>query len=141
MDLQGNPWIRQLSFSSSDFIRSNNPVYSFPKNGLSVRCLKNTMPQVSTSSISNVTQSSAMIFGEVLSDGGEWNAIRGFCYATVSNPTILNDTTMNGTGLGIFSGTLQTLTPSTTYYVRAYATNSLGTSYGNEVSFTTDSLS
>jgi uncharacterized protein (TIGR02145 family) len=137
MDLQGNPWIRQLSFSSSDFIRSNNPVYSFPKNGLSVRCLKNTMPQVSTSSISNVTQSSAMISGEVLSDGGEWNAIRGFCYATVTNPTILNDTTMNGTGLGIFSGTFQNLTPSTTYYVRAYATISAGTAYGNEISLST----
>ena len=47
---------------------------------------------------------------------------------------------MNGTGTGVYSGTLQNLTPLTTYYVRAYATNSLGTSYGNEVVFTSDSL-
>ena len=47
---------------------------------------------------------------------------------------------MNGTGTGVYSGTLQNLNPLTTYYFRAYATNSVGTSYGNEVSFTTSSL-
>ena len=77
-----------------------------------------------------------MVTGEVISEGDQ-NTIRGFCYSTISNPTISNDTTMNGTGIGVYSDTLQNLTPSTTYYVRAYATNSVGTSYGTELSFTT----
>jgi hypothetical protein len=58
-------------------------------------------------------------------------------YGTVQNPTTANSTTSNGTGTGAFTSTLSGLTASTLYYVRAYATNSVGTSYGNEVSFTT----
>jgi uncharacterized protein (TIGR02145 family) len=105
--------------------------------GFSVRCLKNNLPQVNTTSVTNVTPSTASVTGEVISDGGDQNTIRGFCYSTTSNPTISNDITFNGTGFGVYSDTLQNLTPLTTYYVRAYATNSVGTSYGNEVSFTT----
>jgi uncharacterized protein (TIGR02145 family) len=131
-----NAWSRYLYNNYSTIIRSNdNRAY-----GLSVRCLKNTLPQVNTVSVTNVTPSTALVTGEVTSEGDQ-NTTRGFCYSTTSNPTVSNDTTMNGTGLGVYSGTLQNLTPSTTYYVRAYATNSLGTSYGNELSFTTDSTS
>ena len=108
--------------------------------GFSVRCLKKSLPQVNTTSITNVTPSTALVTGEVISDGGDQNTTRGFCYSTISNPTVSNDTTINGNGLGVFSGTLMNLTPLTTYYIRAYATNSLGTSYGSELSFTTDSL-
>jgi hypothetical protein len=107
--------------------------------GFSVRCLKNTLPQVNTTSVTNVTPSTALVTGEVISEGDQ-NTTRGFCYSTTSNPTLSNDTTMNGTGIGVYSGTLQNLTPSTTYYVRAYATNSVGTSYGSELNFMTDSI-
>ena len=107
--------------------------------GFSVRCLKNSLPQVNTNSVTNVTHSLALVNGEVISEGDQ-NTVRGFCYSTTSNPTISNDTMVNGTGLGIYSGTLKNLTPLTTYYVRAYATNSLGTSYGTGLSLTTDSL-
>jgi uncharacterized protein (TIGR02145 family) len=58
-------------------------------------------------------------------------------YATTSNPTLSNTVLTIGSGEGSFSGTLTGLTPNSTYYVRAYATNSSGTAYGNEVSFTT----
>ena len=109
------------------------------QDGFSVRCLKNTLPQINTSSVTGVTHFSAFVTGEVISEGDQ-NTTRGFCYSTTPNTTISNDTTMNGTGIGVYSDTLQNLTPLTTYYVRAYATNSVGTSYGNEVSFTTDSL-
>jgi len=109
------------------------------RHAFSVRCLKNTLPQVNTNSVTNVTHSTALVNGEVISEGDQ-NTIRGFCYSTTSNPTISNDTTVNGTGLGIYSGTLQNLTPLTTYYIRAYATNSIGTSYGTGLSLTTDSL-
>jgi uncharacterized protein (TIGR02145 family) len=107
--------------------------------GVSVRCLKNTLPQVNTTSVTNVTTSTAIVTGAVISEGDQ-NTVRGFCYSTISNPTISNDTTMNGTGLGVYTGTLMNLTPLTTYYVRAYAANSVGTSYGSELIFTTDSI-
>ena len=130
------PMYRKMDNGASTIFSSN----FFFDAGFSVRCLKNTHPQVNTTSITNVTPSSALAIGEVISDGGDQNTIRGFCYSTTSNPTISNDTTMNGTGTGVYSGTLQNLNPSTTYYIRAYATNSMGTSYGNEVSFTTSVL-
>ena len=58
----------------------------------------------------------------------------------MSNPTIENNTgfTTNGTGKGIFESSMNNLTPYTKYYVRAYATNSAGTGYGEEVSFQTE---
>jgi uncharacterized protein (TIGR02145 family) len=62
---------------------------------------------------------------------------RGVVYGTAQNPTTANSTTSDGTGTGTFTSTLTGLTASTLYYVRAYATNSVGTAYGNEVSFTT----
>jgi uncharacterized protein (TIGR02145 family) len=124
---------RGLLYNYADAFRAND----YLRYGFSVRCLKNTLPQVNTTSVTNVTPSTALVTGEVISDGGDQNTTRGFCYSTTSNPTISNDTTINGTGLGVYSGTLQNLNPSTTYYVRAYATNSFGTSYGNEFDFTT----
>jgi uncharacterized protein (TIGR02145 family) len=129
-------WVRNLHYLDT---RAHRNQYGMTW-GFSVRCLKNTLPQVNTTSATNVTPSTALVTGEVISDGGDQNTTRGFCYSTTTNPSVSNDTTMNGTGLGVYSGTLQNLTPSTSYYVRAYATNSVGTSYGNEVSFTTDSL-
>ena len=115
------------------------PNHTYNSFGMSVRCLKNTLPQVNTTSVTNVTPSFALVTGEVISEGDQ-NTTRGFCYSTTSNPTITNNTTVCGTGLGVYSDTLQNLTPLTTYYFRAYATNSFGTSYGTELSFTTDSL-
>jgi uncharacterized protein (TIGR02145 family) len=129
----GSAWTRLLDFNDALAFRYNGT----PRGGFSVRCLKNTLPQVTTTSVTIITSSTALVTGEVISEGDQ-NTIRGFCYSTTSNPTISNDTTMNGTGLGVYSGTLVNLSPSTTYYVRAYATNSMGTSYGNEVSFTTN---
>jgi uncharacterized protein (TIGR02145 family) len=131
-----NGWFRNLSNGSSIIYNGNNATNP---HGFSIRCLKNTLPQVNTTSVTYVTHSSALVNGEVISEGDQ-NTVRGFCYSTTSNPTISNDTTMNGTGLGVYSDTLLNLAPSTTYYVRSYAMNSLGTSYGNEVSFTTSSI-
>jgi hypothetical protein len=133
--LLGFAWSRVLVNMSTTVDRGR---YGVHRVGYSVRCLKNTLPQVNTSSVTNVTPSTALVTGEVITDGGDQNTIRGFCYSTTSNPTVSNDTTMNGTGLGVYSGTLQNLTPLTIFYVRAYATNSLGTSYGNAMSFTTN---
>ena len=79
--------------------------------------------------------------GVITSDGGQEVTIRGICWSTSPNPTLLNDTTINGNGTGNFSSIIDRLEGNTTYYIKSYATNSNGTGYGEEFSFTTPSLS
>ncbi len=96
------------------------------------------LPQVSTSPITNnVVSGTPTTGGNVTSDGGSMVSARGVVYGTSSNPTLSNNFTSNGTGTGSFTSVLSGLSPVTTYYVRAYATNGVGTSYGNEFVFTT----
>ena len=92
---------------------------------------------LTTLSIGSITSTSAVSGGVITSDGGTPITQRGICWSTSSNPTTANSTTNDGSGTGSFSSDLSGLTAYTTYYVRAYATNSAGTAYGNEVSFTT----
>ena len=92
---------------------------------------------LTTSVASSVTTSSANTGGEVADNpSGQAVTSRGVCWSTTSNPTTLNDTTINGLGIGAFSAELTSLTTNTTYHVRSYATNLAGTSYGLDVSFT-----
>jgi len=95
------------------------------------------LPQVTTSPIIIITSSGAKTGGNVSSDGGSQVTARGVVYGTTVNPTLSNSFTTNGTGTGLFTSVLTGLSPLTTYYFRAYATNSVGTSYGNELDFTT----
>ncbi len=97
----------------------------------------NTAPTVTTHVISNIGTSAATCGGNVISDGGATVTARGVCWSTSQNPTINNSHTTNGTGTGNFSSNITGLTPNTTYYVRAYATNSVGTSYGEQKYLTT----
>lgn len=78
--------------------------------------------------------------GTVTSDGGATVTARGVCWNTTANPTVANSRTTNGTGTGTFTSNMTSLTVNTTYHVRAYATNSAGTSYGADLTFTTDPL-
>jgi hypothetical protein len=96
-----------------------------------------TIPAVSTNTVSSVTASTAISGGNVTSDGGAMVTERGVCWSTSQNPTIANDKTTDGSGTGSFVSNISGLYGNTTYFVRAYATNSEGTSYGNQVSFTT----
>jgi uncharacterized protein (TIGR02145 family) len=119
--------------------------YSSKSSGFSVRCLKNqgsqnSLPIVTTLTVSAITSTSAISGGEVTSDGGDPVNARGVCWSTTQNPNIANSLTTNGTGNGIFTSNLTGLYPNLTYYVRAYATNSEGTAYGNELSFSTQFL-
>jgi hypothetical protein len=101
-----------------------------------------TMPTLSsTSVISNITQTTATSGGTISDDGGSAITMRGVCWSTSTNPTISNSKTTDGTGTGSFTSNLTGLTAGVTYYVRAYATNSLGTVYGNSEQFTTDAAS
>lgn len=94
-------------------------------------------PSVTTGSASLVDVSTATVSGTVTDDNGASVTARGICYNTTGSPTTSDSTEASGTGEGAFSGDLTGLTPDTTYYAKAYATNSEGTSYGVEVSFTT----
>ena len=101
-----------------------------------------TYPTVTTDNVSNVTCYSATCGGNITSDGGADVIARGVCWSTSPNPTIADNHTMDGTGIGNFTSSITTyLTPNTTYYVRAYATNSVGTVYGEQRSFTTTAAS
>jgi hypothetical protein len=93
---------------------------------------------VTNDTASSITIESAILTGTVINDGGAAVTSRGICWSTTVNPTVsLITKTINGTGIGSFSSIISNLTPSTTYYARAYATNNAGTAYGNEVVFTT----
>jgi hypothetical protein len=95
------------------------------------------LPTVTTTAITNLTIFTASSGGTISNDGGTAINARGVCWNTATNPTIANNITTNGTGAGNYPSSITGLLPSTTYYVRAYATNSVGTAYGNVVSFTT----
>jgi uncharacterized protein (TIGR02145 family) len=92
---------------------------------------------LTTIAISSITSTTALSGGNITSDGGANVTARGVCWATTTAPTIAGSNTSDGTGSGAFASSLTGLTPGTTYYVRAYATNSAGTAYGNEVTFKT----
>ncbi|PKD18799.1 hypothetical protein APR41_17480, partial [Salegentibacter salinarum] len=99
-----------------------------------------TLPSVATSLVSTITATGATLSSEVTSDGGESVTERGFVYATSASPTTADNKVKVGTGTGAFSQALTGLTAETTYYVRAYAINSEGTSYGSEEIFTTPAI-
>ncbi len=94
-----------------------------------------SMAVLTTTAVSNITQTTAVSGGTISYQGASAITARGICWSTGQNPTIANSFTSNGTGVGTFTSNLTGLTAGTTYYVRAYATNASGTSYGNEVSF------
>jgi hypothetical protein len=96
-----------------------------------------TIPTVTTSSITNITNSIATSGGDVTYDGGATVTSRGVCWSILEYPTTLDNHSYDGSGTGSFVSSLIGLTPETIYFVRAYATNSEGTSYGNQLSFTT----
>jgi len=98
-----------------------------------------SLPTVTTSALTGVTATSATGGGNVSSDGGAPVTARGVCWSTSPNPTLSHQHTTNGTGTGSFTSTLTGLTANTTYHVRAYATNAVGTAYGSDVTFTTPS--
>lgn len=98
-----------------------------------------SLPAVTTAPIDTdyISTTSAFSGGVVLNDGGGAVVARGVCWNTTGAPTVDDAKTIDGNGTGSFISTLTNLTPGVRYYVRAYATNSAGTAYGNEISFTT----
>lgn len=100
-----------------------------------------TLPVLTTTNASNISLIGASTGGNITSNGGADITARGVVWSTTQNPTIsLTTKTNDGVGVGTYTSNIASLTPNTTYYVRAYATNSVGTSYGNEINFTTASI-
>ncbi|MEX0934386.1 MAG: glycine-rich domain-containing protein, partial [Candidatus Saccharimonadales bacterium] len=96
------------------------------------------LPLVTTDPITDIEPDSASTGGNVVDDGGSTVTARGIVYDTSPGPTLNDNHIRRGAGTGSFNVNLTNLQPETTYYVRAYATNSFGTSYGNERVFETD---
>lgn len=94
---------------------------------------------LSTTSVAptDITPVSAISGGNITNDGGRPITARGVCWNTTGTPTIADSKTTDGTGTGSFTSLLSVLAPNTTYKARAYATNNVGTAYGNEITFTT----
>ncbi|MBP5723460.1 MAG: hypothetical protein J6X18_07820, partial [Bacteroidales bacterium] len=96
-----------------------------------------TAPTVATTTATNVSYTSVTLGGNVTNENGATVTERGVCYSTSTNPTISNSKKAVGSGTGSFSIKITELNKNVTYYARAYAINSKGTSYGSVVSFTT----
>ncbi len=94
-------------------------------------------PSITTTAASSIAATSATSGGNVTSIGGSNVSAKGVCWSTSPNPTTANSKTTDGSGSGSFTSSITSLTSNTTYYVRAYATNTSGTAYGEEISFTT----
>jgi len=96
---------------------------------------------ISTDAVIEIISTTAKSGGNISADGGATVTARGVIWATSQNPTIaLSTKTNNGTGTGAFTSALNSLAANSTYYVRAYATNSAGTAYGNEATFKTSTV-
>ncbi len=93
-------------------------------------------PSVTTDPVVQTISTEATSGGNVTSDGGDAVTAYGVCWSTTTAPTTGDFTTLDGSGIGTFISSITSLTPGTTYYVRAYATNGIGTAYGNEIIFT-----
>jgi len=113
---------------------AGNTVYgteqSFTTNPPSIAAL-------TTVAASNILSTKATTGGNISDSGGIIISAKGVCWNTTGSPTTANSKTNDGFGGANFSSLITGLTPSTTYYVRAYATNAIGTAYGNEITFTT----
>ncbi len=120
---QSNGTVLQIPLNTIDSI-----TYTIPNPG--------NLATLTTTTVSSINETTAISGGNITNDGGSLITQRGICYSTSPSPTTANTTIISGSGTGSFTSNLTGLSASTTYYVRAYATNSAGTAYGNEVSFT-----
>jgi len=90
------------------------------------------LPTLTTTALTAVTSTTASGGGNITNDGGSAVTARGVCWSSSQNPTIINAKTTDATGSGVFTSSITGLTANTIYYVKAYATNAIGTSYGSE---------
>ncbi len=125
----------QNTATGINFVNKNGKIVIYPaltKNGQELFTIS-----ISTTAVFSITNSTAISGGNITPDGGGVIISRGVCWAKTANPTTANSKTTDGSGSGSFTSSITGLAAGTTYYVRAYLASSLGTSYGNQVTFTT----
>lgn len=128
----------QFLYNDRSNIYGENNVWGL---GLSVRCVLDQIddfPVLTTTPISSVTGTTAVSGGKITYEGRSKVVARGVCWSTSEHPSINDSITVDGSGSGSFVSSISGLLPGTIYYFRAYATNNIGTSYGNEFRDTTD---
>ena len=135
--------IENLTPNTTYYIRpfAQNSTGFYYGGELMVNTLEQFLPDIVTVDTIAVLSTTVQIEGHVLNDGGAPIVYRGFCWSLLPDPTIANDTVINIGSTGLYSSSIDQLDPETTYYIRAYGTNSVGTSYGNSIVVTTDSIS
>lgn len=121
---------RVYSYNSA----GNSPIYS---NEIIIASYG--LPVLNTTPITALTVTSSISTGgNITNDSGLKVSSRGVAWSTIANPTIsLSTKTSDGSGTGAYASTITSLLPDTTYYIRAYATNSKGTAYGDEIIYKT----
>ena len=108
--------------------------------GEEIEVSTHTLATVSTITPSDITYNSAILKGNVTADGGTTVTERGVCWSTSTSPTVSDNKQSVGNGIGTIKVTVTGLNDGVTYYVRAYAINSVGTNYGKQLSFTTTTI-
>jgi hypothetical protein len=124
----GTSWSETYSMANYDIFMTRANFGMIPPAGPAV---------VTTTAPTGITTTTATSGGNVLNEGTSPVTSRGVCWNTSGNPTVSDPKTINGNGLGVFTSNITGLTGSTIYHVRTYATNTSGTSYGNDIQFTT----
>ena len=134
--------ITQLTPSTLYYVRAyaTNSEGTAYGNQLTFTTIEYSIPEITTSAVTGITQTTAVSGGTITNNGGLEIIVKGVCWSTGPNPTISDQKTSDGGGTGAFISNITGLTGNTTYYIRAYATNSEGTGYGQELSFKTSSL-
>lgn len=136
----GATYIYDVNFSSPTTLRLASPSHALYVHDIIIGSYGGgavTLAVLSTTVASSITDVSAVSGGNITSDGGAVVTARGVVWNTSANPTLSNSFSTDGNGIGSFTSNLSGLTASTIYYYRAYATNSQGTAYGEEYSFST----
>ena len=132
--------LAQNTFGQSimNLYMNDGSVYQYPVNDIdSITYTLAALPTVITNYVNGTSNNSTIAFGNVTANGGMSITTRGFCWSLTPNPNLTGNYVFAGTGTGTFSAAIDNLNSNSTYYIRAFASNSIGTSFGNEIGFTT----
>ncbi len=134
--------LNNLTGNTTYYVRAyaTNQIGTHYGNELTFSTPEITLPVLTTQNVTSITANIARCGGNITSDGWSKVTARGVCWSTSPNPTIEDNKTEDGTGTGSFTSNITGLAENTTYYVRAYATNQIGTHYGNELTFSTPEI-